>query len=108
MTIAERAASAKAEETAGLLNDLNWQIQPPWPISKQDTFHQLLVINTPESLLAAAMMVLDDGDWAMSVAGKENALVTLPALTCDDDAVHGYAATPALALIAAVAQSKGL
>lgn len=47
----------------------------------------------------AAMMLLKDGDWALSVVAGENTLATLPGHI--DDAAHGYAKTPALALLAA-------
>ena len=115
MTLAERAASANAGETRALLTDLWWALCNTNPnveaSSEAWTFCKLRDLNTPESLLAAAMMLLPDGaGWnihAPSSPDKYN----LPAARIWGKwtgTFHGNAATTALALIAAVAQSKGL
>lgn len=104
MTLAERAASAKPEETAGLLEELRIaanQITPPY-------WHTMRGINTPESLLAAAMMLagndpheyLRDAVWQVAKDLNLHIRIAKP----EDN----YTGRLALALIAAVAQSKGL
>lgn len=55
--------------------------------------------------LSAVEMMVPQGDWALSIAGKD-CLATLPAGYGLGDAVHGFASTPALALLAAIAQVK--
>lgn len=106
MTLAERAASAKPEETAGLLEELRIaanQITPPY-------WHTMRGINTPESLLAAAMMLIPEDHPKWAVTGRNSA--TIGRKVSEDANVSAldwvFAATPALAMIAAIAQSKGL
>lgn len=107
MTLAERAASAKAEETAGLLNELFLSTDRPY----DSDFDWYVAKNTPESLLAAAMMLLPEGaGWNIHAPSSPDQY-NLPAARIWGKwagTFSGNAATPALALIAAVAQSKGL
>lgn len=49
----------------------------------------------------AALMLVGQRDWVLSVASGEPALCTLPAGYGLDDAVHGYANSAALAITAA-------
>ena len=53
----------------------------------------------------AAMSLVPEGDWALSVAATD-CLATIPAGASLGDAVHGYAATPALALTAASLRAR--
>ena len=52
----------------------------------------------------ARSLVPDGRDWTMSVVAGEPCLVTIP--SDDDDAVHGFAATPALALASAALRAR--
>jgi hypothetical protein len=55
-----------------------------------------------EAWLDAAMMLVPEGcEWTMGAGGKSPAIVTISAGGEIKDAVHGFAATPALALTAA-------
>ena len=58
----------------------------------------------------AALTLLPEGcaDWTLSVAWREPALATIPSGDDRVDATHGYAATPALALLAAILEARGL
>jgi hypothetical protein len=117
MTIATRAAAAKPEETAGLLDELFFAIHGSKPervpggsqdwldwLDQRIPFGSIIRINTPESLLAAAMMLVPEG-WQYCITSHHGCWIResdhFPTIT-------GFGETPALALIAAIAQSKGL
>ena len=115
MTIAAIAAAAKPEETALFLEKLCWLDRGPSLLLDENRawasdFAALLKINTPESLLAAAMMLVPEG-WALDCL-KEGEVgswyVNLRSRDWVSEWSYSKAATPALALIAAIAQSKGV
>lgn len=119
MTIATRAAAAKPEDTAGLLDELWLQMKGATYVSDKvarhldlDNFANFLAINTPESLLAAAMMLVPDG-WLIAhlselgAAGGCVCKLGNPE-TGDDTIADAGERTMALALIAAIAESKGV
>ena len=111
MTLAERAASAKAEETAGLLIELAKQVCPEWwvaPLHKAPywVFSQLIYA---EAYLDAAMMLAPQFDGGSHVDLFLRPGGTVARVYTDDDTdFKGLGKTPALAMIAARAQSKGL
>lgn len=102
MPLAHRAEQAGPEETRGLLEEL-WQATNAGSYWNGYTFRQFLDINTPDAHLAAAMMLARDyrrvefgwyeggGGWAYLH-------------TAQDEVFEAEAATPALALIAAIAK----
>ena len=126
MTIATRAAAAKPEDTAGLLAELSLFVACdgttfefsdgvvlpdnfPWT----GRFHLLLTMDSPESLLAAAMMLLPEGwETAIYLGGvNTNVQMETEAMRSGMEyfsPIDATASTPALALIAAIAQSKGV
>lgn len=125
-TLAERAASASQEETAGLLEELFLAIHDPRPdrvhggsqaltdwLAKRNPFHQLLAINTPESLLAAAMMLAGPAacvktQWHPDLTTKAG-VEFYPADDLEGDGFKGrHKDSLALAMIAAIAQQGGL
>jgi len=109
-TLAERAASANGGETRDVILDLHDGLSPIWDDDQACAFVRLLDLSTPESLLAAAIMLIPEDHPKWAVTGRNSA--TIGRKLSEDVNVNAldwvFAATPALALIAAVAQSKGL
>jgi len=110
--LSTRIASAKAEETAGLLNELCIVIRNSGRILDGRwwaDYECLLSIDTSESLLAAAMMLTDKGlDIRRTTDGRGVVTFYPVNFTAPGKSATSWAATPALALAAAIAQSKGL
>lgn len=116
MTIATRAANAAHEETAGLLRELRAQT-PIWERKRANAFTDLIHLNTVESLLAAAMTLRPTDCWLELKGPREYLHIPTPAPNywsasldtwTEKRSVVGWGETEALALIAAIAQSKGL
>jgi len=110
MTIATRAAAARPEETAGLLRELRKATTDWKDVGTISVWRCLLDLNTPESLLAAAMMLVPEGYPKWAVTGRNSATIGRKVTEDANSNVldWSYAATPALALIAAIAASRGV
>ena len=117
LNVATRAATAKPEETALFLEKLCWLDRGPSLLLDENRawasdFAALLHINTPESLLAATMMLVPEG-WLivhlseLGAAGGCVCKLGNPE-TSEEAIADAGERTMALALIAAIAQSKGL
>lgn len=122
MTIATRAAAARPEETAGLLIDL-WNadqtgtVCPQWDlfrgqdvsvaVGREQEWGELLALLEAGAFLDAAMMLDDSGfDLRRTMDGIGN--VDLYPKGFTREAIVAHAATPALALITAIAASRGV
>lgn len=106
-TIATRAAAAKPDETAGLLRELYTEVRIEFDNrGHREPFNALIAINTPESLLAAAMMLIPEG-WLivhlseLGAAGGCVCKLGNPE-TGEDTIADAGERTMALALIAAI------
>jgi hypothetical protein len=121
MTIATRAAAAKPEETAGLLMEVfaalnpypesdNYLLpEPDW--SWDDKKDRLRKLIAAEAFIDAAMMLVPEG-FSWSVVDRRTDPHCKPCAQLwtakEASTKQGDAATPALALIAAIAASKGV
>lgn len=106
MTLSERFEAAEPGEAAGLLEVLALQMnsQCDWCI-----FNHLRNINNPESLFAAAMMLMPEGSCFNFNSHWQSVQVYRPSDPFHlNSQKHGMAKSPALALGAAIARSLGL
>ena len=107
--IATRAEQAKPEETRGLLEEL---ILHPRYAGRVDPviFGLLIGLDTPEAHLAAAMMLVPEG-FSWSVIDRRTDPYCRPCAQLwkaeQSSTKQGDAATPALALIAAISKAIG-
>lgn len=119
MTLSTRAEQAKPDEARWLLTELvnAVDVSDSWDRERWRVWFQLCdSIDTPEAHLAAAMMLVpegwrvsnmleyESGGWAVYLAMRESPLTTVG---CPAKIGSPGAATPALALIAAIARSLG-
>ena len=118
MTRSTRIASAKPEETAVLLVELDRALHSfsgdcrpldygQW-LDRQNGFHQFLSTNTPESLMAAAMLLVPEGmriDLRLTEDGRGAARLHWPG---DIDLAAWGDLYPSLALALAAAIARTL
>ena len=76
--------------------------------SKRDVVRFEAMLDAEAWTSAVEMLLPADTDWTLSVAAYQPCLATIPSGDDRKDAVHGYAATPALALAIACLKARGL
>lgn len=113
MTLSHRAEAAAPDEARGLLDALFEASDQTlrWPIDRIEQWNALLDINTPEAHLAAAMMLRQEGSlWAVG-SMEEGPFARYLWPGSNGSYVGNYAeakaATPALALLSAIAKGNG-
>lgn len=107
MTLSHRAEQAAPDEARGLLEELFLQPRYAGRVNPI-TFRLFLdIIDTPEAHLAAAMMLVPEGwNWTCESEGAACVFRYPQKSDASDYLEHqAEAATPALALIAAIARS---
>lgn len=114
MTLSHRAEAAAPDEARGLLDALFEASDQTlrWPIDRIEQWNALLDINTPEAHLAAAMMLVPEGCvWSVQtdfgLPGRARLWGSVLPGQIQDCGWSADGATPALALIAAIARSQG-